>query len=71
MEEQAEFSDRLADSSRRKKRPRLARRFSDKAQGNRENANILRELLMKTGDEVLEMPLEEPSTEYDDRTGTD
>lgn len=71
MEEQAEFSDRLADSSRRKKRPRLARRFADKAQGNRENANILRGLLLKTGDEVLEMPLEDPRTEYEDRTGTD
>jgi hypothetical protein len=71
MEEQAEFSDRLADSSRRKKRPRLARRFADKAQGNRENASILRELLLKTVDEVLEVPLEDSSSEYEDRTGTD
>lgn len=70
MEEQAEFSDRLADSSRHKQRPRLARRFSEKASANRENAHVLRELLQKTGDEALAVPLESGSAEYE-RTGTE
>lgn len=34
MEEQAEFSERLAANSRQKNRARLARRFSEKAQAN-------------------------------------
>ena len=52
MEEQAEFSDRLADNSRRKKHPRLARRFTEKSEASRENAHILRELLQKTAEEI-------------------
>lgn len=71
MEEQAEFSTRLADSSRQKRRPRLARRFDEKADFSRENANVLRELLQKTSDEVLEIPLEDPGAESADRTGTE
>ena len=71
MEEQAEFSDRLADSSRQKERTRLVRRFTEKANANRENASILRELLQKTSDEVLEIPLQDSGASYEDRTGTD
>jgi two-component system, chemotaxis family, protein-glutamate methylesterase/glutaminase len=71
MEEQAEFSDRLADTSRQKKRPRLAHRFTEKAGASRENATILRDLLQRTSDEVLEIPLEDGKSEYEERTGTD
>ena len=71
MEEQAEFSDRLADTSRQKKRPRLAHRFTEKAVASRENATVLRDLLQKTSDEVLEIPLEDGKSEYEERTGTD
>lgn len=71
MEEQAEFSARLADSSRHKKRPRLARRFDEKADISREHANALRELLQKASDEVLEIPLEDPGAEPADKTGTE
>jgi len=71
MEEQAEFSDRLADTSQQKKRPRLAHRFTEKALASRENATILRDLLQKTSDEVLEIPLEDGKSEYEERTGTD
>ncbi len=70
MEEQAEFSERLANNSRQRKRPRLARRFAEKADANRANANILRDLLQKTADEVLEIPLEDHASEYA-YTGTD
>lgn len=63
MEEQAEFSDRLATSSRQKKRTRLARRFSEKAQANRQNAASLRELLQKSANELLEIPEERTGTE--------
>ena len=63
LEEQAEFCARLAASSKEKKRARLARRFSEKAESNRENANILRDLLQKTWDEVLEIPEERAGTE--------
>ena len=63
MEEQAEFSDRLAANSRHKERARLARRFAEKAQVTRENATILRDLLQKTAGEVLEMPDEKTGTE--------
>jgi two-component system, chemotaxis family, protein-glutamate methylesterase/glutaminase len=62
MEEQAEFSERLAENSRQKNRVRLARRFSEKAQANRENASKLRQLLQKSAEELLEVP--------DERTGT-
>lgn len=71
MEEQAQFSDRLADKSRQKKRPRLVRRFKEKADASRENANVLRELLQKTSEEVFEVPLEAGSQEFEERTGTD
>ena len=71
MEEQAQFSDRLADSSRHKKRPRLAKRFAEKADANRENASILRDLLTKTSDEVLEMRLENEAQGMEERSGTD
>lgn len=71
MEEQAEFSDRLADVSRQKKRPRLQHRFAEKANASRENAHILRDLLQKTSDEVFEIPLEGGSPEYEERSGTD
>ncbi len=71
MEEQAEFSDRLADTSKHKKRPRLARRFSEKAVASRENANVLRNLLQRTSDELFEIPLEDGTPEHERRTGTD
>ncbi len=71
MEEQAEFSDRLADNSKQKKRPRLARRFTEKADTSRENASVLRDLLQRTSDEVFEIPLEDGSSEIQERTGTD
>lgn len=70
MEEQAEFSQRLANSSRHKQHPRLAKRFTEKADANRENANILRDLLQKTSDQVLEIPLDEGSSNYDQKTRT-
>ena len=63
MEEQAEFSDRLAAKSRQKKQARLARRFSEKAETNRENAGLLRDLLQKSANELLEMPEESTGTE--------
>lgn len=71
MEEQAEFSSRLAKDSRDKKRPRLARRFDEKADASRENADVLRDLLQKTSDEIFEVPLEDSRTERNARTGTD
>ena len=63
MEEQAEFSDRLAASSRQKKRTRLARRFTEKAQANRKDAASLRELLQKNYNELLEVPEKRTGTE--------
>jgi two-component system chemotaxis response regulator CheB len=63
LEEQAEFSERLATSSRVKKRSRLARRFSDRAQSSREDASVLRGLLEKTAEEVLDVPLQQTGTE--------
>jgi len=71
MEEQAEFSDRLANNSDAKKRPRLARRFTEKATVSRENASVLRNLLERTSDEVFEIPLQDGASEYEERTGTD
>ena len=71
MEEQAEFSERFAQSSRRKRHLNLARRFTEKAQANRENATTLRDLLQRTSDEVLETPLKHPKSEFEDQTGTD
>jgi two-component system, chemotaxis family, protein-glutamate methylesterase/glutaminase len=63
MEEQAEFSDRMAANSRQKQRPALARRFSGKAEGSRANATVLRDLLQKAAEDILEVP--------EERTGTD
>lgn len=63
MEEQAEFSHRLANNSKQKKHVRLERRFREKAETNRENAAVLRELLQKNADELLEMPEERTGTE--------
>ena len=63
LEEQAEFSARLEKSSRQKKRARLARRFGDKAKSSREDAAVLRTLLERTAEEVLEVPLEQTGTE--------
>lgn len=63
MEEQAEFSARLAARSRDNKRPRLARRFSEKAEINRDNASLLRDLLQRTADELLEKPEESTGTQ--------
>jgi len=71
MEEQAQFSDRLADSSRHKERLRLAERFAEKADANRENASILRDLLAKTSGEVLEMRLEDGGSEQLEDRGSD
>jgi two-component system chemotaxis response regulator CheB len=72
MEEQAEFSERLANSSRQRKRPRLARRFAEKADASRENASVLRELLQKTSDSVFEIPLHDDHPEEEEkRTGSD
>lgn len=63
LEEQAEFSERLARSSREKKRSRLARRFGEKAQSSREEAALLRRLLERSSEEVLEVPIEQTGTE--------
>jgi two-component system chemotaxis response regulator CheB len=63
MEEQAEFARRLAESSREKKRGRLARRFAEKADASREYADTLRDLLQKTGEMVMEVPQESTGTE--------
>ena len=62
LEEQADFSERLAAGSRRKKRQRLANRFDDKAKASRENASVLRDLLQKAVEHVLDVP--------EKRTGT-
>lgn len=69
LEEYAEFSARLASRSLSKKRPRLATRFSEKAEASREDAAVLRELLEKSAEPVLEMP--EEMEIPDERTGTD
>jgi two-component system chemotaxis response regulator CheB len=62
MEEQAEFSDRLAENSRQKQHARLAQRFVEKSVASRENATVLRDLLENTADEVFGVP--------EERTGT-
>jgi two-component system chemotaxis response regulator CheB len=62
MEEQAEFSDRLAENSRQKQHARLAQRFIEKSVASRENATVLRDLLQNTADEVFAVP--------EERTGT-
>lgn len=68
LEEHAEFSERLASRSQSQKRARLAARFSQKAQASRDDAGVLRELLERSSEPVLEMPeeIEIP----DERTGT-
>ncbi|HEY7352989.1 MAG TPA: chemotaxis protein CheB [Terriglobales bacterium] len=63
LEEQAEFSERLEKSSHQKKHTRLARRFGEKAKTSRDDAAVLRGLLEKTAEEVLEVPLEQTGTE--------
>lgn len=63
MEEQAEFSQRLANNSKQKKQIRLERRFREKAESNRENASVLRELLQRSADELLEMPEEQTGSD--------
>jgi two-component system chemotaxis response regulator CheB len=63
MEEQAEFSDRLATSSREKKNQRLARRFAEKAKSSRETAGVLRDLLQQAAGEALEIPQETTGTD--------
>ena len=69
LEEHAEFSARLASRSLSKKRPSLATRFSDKAEASREDATVLRELLERSSESVLELPEELEIPE--ERTGTD
>jgi two-component system chemotaxis response regulator CheB len=64
LEEQAEFSERLANSSEQKQRARLARRFSDRAKASRDDASVLRGLLERTAEEVLDVPLEQTGTEH-------
>ena len=63
LEEQAEFSERLANSSRLKKRSRLASRFGEKAKASRDDATLLRGLLERTSEDVLDVPLEQTGTE--------
>ena len=63
LEEQAEFSERLAKSSRLKKRNRLASRFGEKAKASRDDAALLRGLLERTSEEVLDVPLQQTGTE--------
>jgi two-component system, chemotaxis family, protein-glutamate methylesterase/glutaminase len=63
LEEQAEFSERLANNSQQKQRARLARRFSDRAKASRDDASVLRGLLERTAEEVLDIPLEQTGTE--------
>jgi two-component system chemotaxis response regulator CheB len=69
LEEHAEFSARLASRSLSNQRPRLATRFSEKAEASREDAMVLRELLEKSAEPVLELP--EEMEIPDERTGTD
>lgn len=59
LEEHAEFSDRLATRSIRNRRVSLAARFKEKAKLSRHDANILRDLLERTAEEVLEEPVEQ------------
>ena len=59
LEEHAEFSERLASRSLRNRRLRLASRFSEKAKMSRNDASILRDLLERTAEEVLEEPVEQ------------
>ena len=63
LEEQAEFSARLAASSHRKKQPRLAKRFSEKAEFSRGNAGVLRELLQNSAEEIFERSDEQTGTQ--------
>ena len=68
LEEHAEFSERLALRSQSKKRARLADRFNEKAQASREDATVLRELLERSSEFVLEVP--EEMEIPDERTGS-
>ena len=68
LEEHAEFSNRLASRSVFNKRPRLAARFKEKAESSRADASVLRELLERTAEPVLDLPDEIQIP--DERTGT-
>lgn len=67
LEEQAQLSERMANRSRQHSHSRLVRRFSEKAQASRDDASVLRGLLERTGDEILEVPLEQTGTEQSAR----
>ena len=69
LEEHAEFSSRLASRSISNKRPRLATRFREKAEASRGDASVLRELLERSSEPVLDLPQEMQVPE--ERTGTD
>ena len=58
LEEHAEFSRRLASRSLSKKHSRLASRFSEKAETSREDAAVLRELLERSSEALLDLPRE-------------
>ncbi len=58
LEEHSEFSKRLASRSLSKKHPRLATRFSEKAEASREDASVLRDLLEKSSEPLLDLPRE-------------
>jgi two-component system chemotaxis response regulator CheB len=58
LEEHAEFSRRLASRSLSKKHSRLATRFTEKAETSREDAAVLRELLERSSEPLLDMPRE-------------
>lgn len=68
LEEHAEFSQRLASRSQANQRPRLAARFAERAEASREDASVLRELLERSSDPMLETP--EEMEIPDERTGT-
>jgi hypothetical protein len=62
LEEHAEFSNRLA-SRFAKKSSHLARRYGKKAEISREDAVVLRELLDRSSDPLLEREMLETSDE--------
>src|SRR5436190_8056116 len=59
LEEHADFSARLAARFVRKERQSLADRFSDKSKVSMEDASVLRNLLVRSAQEVLEEPEQE------------
>ena len=68
LEEHAEFSQRLAARSKKNPRLRLAERFLEKAEASREDATVLRELLERSSETLIELP--EELDLPDERTGT-